>query len=557
MTNRIPDPVDLWSFDERVGSGPMLKWAVATEKLQEMLGTSRTGKMLKAIQNIPEDVERASEIIEGSSAPSREALVHRYNERSDLDTVIQKTSGKKRSTGDRMLLAGLRGGVIGSLLGGEAGQQIGRVKGIKEVGPQIPEMFSKNVAAYPHATREQIKHLTELDIQAKVMKRARSAGIRGLGVGAAGGAGLGLLASHLLNRPKSKRAEMLKDAQWAWLGKLIGRAARPGGLVSRAGFGATGKALGQKLVTSSPYRNWMLQRQAAAQAAQAAQTQALRAQQMSRLNEVSQAASRTLDPAKAVQGQAAMEKMFARVGGKVPAGPRMAYGKALPPRVMPSKAPASKLPVAGESQILPSGTKFIDRRVATTTPAPTPAAAPTPGAGAAGAADEGITTIDMTGMKNPTPGDVQKMLPAGAELPTPPAPGMGGMPGKPGIVDAYKDVFSQGGIKRLMAQPGMKFNTALSLMFAAPQILGGNPLAGALGALAPLPAFRAGFVPGMAASFLAPSLIEKVLPGSPPPMPEMPAAPQMAQAPTVNVNMPNMPAAPRMPSFTPGAGAFG
>jgi hypothetical protein len=123
------------------------------------------------------------------------------------------------------------------------------------------------------------------------------------------------------------------------------------------------------------------------------------------------------------------------------------------------------------------------------------------------------------------------------------------------LMEAYRDVFRPGGLGRLWEDPWVRYPAMISGAMEAPKVLRGeeDPLTAAFNVLAPIPAFRAGVLPGMAASFAAPAISSRFLGGA-----QQAPVPQAPQAP-VNVNvmssspeaqMPMMP--PPMPSMLPG-----
>jgi len=193
----------------------------------------------------------------------------------------------------------------------------------------------------------------------------------------------------------------------------------------------------------------------------------------------------------------------------------------------------------------------------------------------ANAASRRIPTLPASAARQLPPAKIPVRAPAalephpvnfpGAHKGLPPSPtaaggaaaGTAAKGGKMGLIDSYKSVFQPGGMKALWADKWIRYPTYISAAMQAPAVLRGeqDPLTAAFNILAPLPAFRAGVIPGLAASFAAPAISSRFMGGGQQQLP--PPPPQASQAP-VTINMPppsmpmQMPAMPQMPSMIPG-----
>lgn len=329
--------------------------------------------------------------------------------------------------------------------------------------------------------------------------------------------------------------ELEKEAQWAFLAKLLGRAGggllRGGArLVSRGGAPRSGLALSRAAEgltqaaskVTSPYSRWAAGRAAAREAVArgiAVPRGGLAA--IPRAPGVEQLAKNPVMAVRPPSGRPLSGEIAAPLnGGPVPqpwsqpgqiARNLRARG-ALEPR--PPAAASPNDPVARAQQALH--------------PESGPMPAPTPGASAPSAAPPSPNTPTGPGAQGG--GAVEDWGARQAQVATnaPPAAAITNVHGagapeglaaaRPGVMDIAKNYFKPETWSKAWEGQGTKLMTATAMGMGLMQ--GQSPIAAGIGALAPLPFYRAGFIPGMAASMVAGNVADRFFPGSaaaPPP----------------------------------------
>lgn len=237
------------------------------------------------------------------------------------------------------------------------------------------------------------------------------------------------------------------------------------------------------------------------------------------------------------------------IPGLVRSGPIPAAGMS-EPAVM--RAFAGEVPTfstgAYSRELLPAmqNARNLRRAVPVPKPAPSTPAASAPATAASAPASAAAPATATSGT-------------AAGELAEGAATAGSGAAAKPTLFESYKSVFEPGGLRAMWDDKWVKYPTYLMGAMEAPAVLRGekNPLEAAFNILAPIPAMRAGFLPGVVASFAAPAVSRSILGPSGPAQAGVPMAQPMPPPPPVNVNvaapsapMPAMP--PPMPSMIPG-----
>ena len=340
-----------------------------------------------------------------------------------------------------------------------------------------------------------------------------------------------------------KTGAMLKEAQWGFLGRLLGRAgagvmrgaSRPLLRLGREGLRAEARAflpVGGRLPMGLVRSGHALSRGAGALERGAAKIVSPWEKMMAR-RPAQQAASVT---ARAAQvGEPALAARAARGGlgpeairGQFPVlsvAQRNAEVAARSP--LARMAPSAPRPVAagfgpGQVQAGPgtqvTGGEWAQRQQAMAAQRPPPP--PVPETTAAGRGFSGGARIDE--------GEWARRQ-AQPPTPTPTAPGTspGAPAAKPGVMDIARNYFNPEAWSKAWDAPGTKLMTAG--MMGMGMLQGQSMPAAAIGALAPLPFARAGTIPFIGASMLAGNLADRMFPGVPPaPPPEAPQPQQVA-----------------------------